>query len=36
MPPPRLYEPTERGLEGKIRARLAELRELDEQARRRK
>ncbi len=36
MPPPRLYEPTGRGLEAKIRARLAELRELDEQARRRK
>jgi len=36
MLPPRLYEPTERGLEAKIRARLAELRELDEQARRKK
>ena len=36
MPPPRLYEPTERGLEAKIRARLAELRELDARARNRK
>ncbi len=36
MPPPRLYEPTERGLEAKIKARLAELRGLDEQARRKK
>ena len=36
MPQPRLYDPTERGLEAKIRARLAELRELDEQARRKK
>jgi putative ATPase len=35
MPPPRLYEPTERGLEAKIRARLAELRELDARARNR-
>jgi putative ATPase len=29
----RFYEPTERGLEAKIRARLAELRERDEAAR---
>ncbi len=36
MPQPRLYEPTERGLEAKIKARLAELRALDEQARRKK
>jgi putative ATPase len=36
MTPPRLYEPTERGLEAKIKARLAELRELDAQARRKK
>lgn len=36
MKPPGLYQPTEFGLEQKIRAKLAELRELDEQARRRK
>ncbi|NBR27571.1 MAG: replication-associated recombination protein A [Betaproteobacteria bacterium] len=36
MKPPGLYRPTEFGLEQKIRAKLAELRELDEQARRRK
>jgi len=36
MAPPRLYEPTERGLEAKIKARLAELRALDAQARRKK
>lgn len=33
MTQPRLYEPTERGLEAKIRTRLAELRALDAQAR---
>ena len=33
---PHFYEPTERGLEAKIRARLAELHERDEQARRKK
>ena len=36
MKPPGLYQPTDFGLEQKIRAKLAELRELDEQARRRK
>jgi len=36
MPPPRLYEPTERGLEAKIKARLDELRALDARARNRK
>jgi len=36
MTPPRLYEPTERGLEAKIKARLDELRALDAQARRKK
>ena len=36
MSPPRFYAPTERGLEAKIRARLAELRELDAAARRKK
>jgi len=36
MSPPRLYEPTERGLEAKIKARLDELRALDAQARRKK
>ena len=36
MQPPHLYQPTERGLEAKLKARLAELRELDEQARREK
>jgi putative ATPase len=36
MPQPSLYRPTEYGLEGKIRARLAELRALDLEARRRK
>jgi putative ATPase len=36
MSPPRFYAPTERGLEAKIRARLAELRELDDAARRKK
>ncbi len=36
MPQPALYQPTEYGLEAKIRAKLAELRALDEQARRRK
>ena len=36
MPQPRFYEPTERGLEAKIRARLAELRERDDAARRKK
>ncbi len=35
MTPPRLYEPTERGLEAKIKARLDELRELDAKARNR-
>ena len=36
MKQPGLYHPTEHGLEAKIRAKLAELRELDAQARRRK
>jgi putative ATPase len=36
MPQPSLYQPTEYGLEGKIRAKLAELRELDARARQRK
>jgi putative ATPase len=36
MQPPQLYQPTAHGLEAKIRARLAELHELDEQARRKK
>jgi putative ATPase len=36
MTPPRLYEPTERGLEAKIKARLDELRALDARARNRK
>ncbi|MEK7875521.1 MAG: recombination factor protein RarA, partial [Pseudomonadota bacterium] len=36
MTPPRLYEPTERGLEAKIKARLDELRALDARARTRK
>ncbi|MEK7231303.1 MAG: replication-associated recombination protein A [Pseudomonadota bacterium] len=36
MPPPHLYQPTERGLEAKIKARLDELRALDAQARRKK
>lgn len=36
MTPPRLYEPTERGLDAKIKARLDELRELDAKARRKK
>ena len=36
MQSPNLYQPKERGLEGKIRARLAALRELDTQARRKK
>lgn len=36
MSPPLFYAPTERGLEGKIRARLAELRERDDAARRSK
>ena len=36
MQRPQLYQPTERGLEAKISARLAELRDLDEQARRKK
>ena len=36
MKQPDLYHPTEHGLEAKIRAKLAELRELDAQARRRK
>ena len=36
MKQPGLYHPTEHGLEAKIRAKLAELRELDVQARRRK
>ena len=36
MTPPRLYEPTERGLEAKIKARLDELRALDAGARKRK
>ena len=36
MTPPRLYEPTERGLEAKIKARLDELRALDEKASKRK
>ena len=36
MPGGNFYEPTERGLEAKIRARLAELRQLDAQARRKK
>ena len=34
MPQPHFYVPTERGLEAKIRARLAELRERDDAARR--
>jgi len=33
MQPPPLYQPTAHGLEAKIRSRLAELHELDEQAR---
>lgn len=36
MERPRFYEPTERGLEAKIRARLDELRALDAQARHKK
>jgi putative ATPase len=36
IPQRRFYEPTERGLEAKIRARLQELRELDDAARRKK
>src|SRR5204863_4928062 len=36
MQPPPLYQPTAHGLEAKIRSRLAELHELDEQARRKK
>jgi len=32
LPPPRFYEPTERGLEARIRERLEGLRELDRQA----
>lgn len=36
MAPPRLYEPTEHGLEAKIKARLDELHALDAQARRKK
>ena len=36
MTPPRLYEPTERGLEAKIKARLDELRALDARASKRK
>jgi len=36
MERPQFYHPTERGLEAKIRARLAELLELDKQARRHK
>jgi putative ATPase len=36
MQSPNLYQPKERGLEAKIRARLAELRELDDRARRNK
>ncbi len=36
MTPPRLYEPTERGLEAKIKSRLDELRALDAQSRRKK
>ena len=36
MPQPAFYDPTERGLEAKIKAKLAELRELDAQARRKK
>ena len=36
MPPPRFYAPTERGLEAKIRARLAELAARDDAARRKK
>ena len=36
MPEPRFYEPTGRGLEAKIRARLDELRELDAAARSKK
>jgi putative ATPase len=36
IPRQRYYEPTERGLEAKIRARLKELHELDEAARRKK
>ncbi len=36
LPQPGFYEPTERGLEAKIRSRLAELRERDSQSRRKK
>lgn len=36
MKPPRFYEPTPRGLEGKIAEKLAHLRELDAQAKRKK
>jgi putative ATPase len=36
MPPPGFYQPTEYGLEAKIRAKLAELRQLDIEARRKK
>jgi len=36
MTPPRLYEPAERGLEAKIKARLDELRALDAQSHRKK
>jgi putative ATPase len=36
MTPPHLYEPTERGLEAKIKARLDELRALDAQSRHKK
>ena len=36
MPEPHFYAPTERGLEAKIRARLAELKERDDAARRKK
>ena len=36
MPRPNFYQPTEYGLEAKIRAKLAELRALDEAARRKK
>ena len=36
MAPPGLYKPTEFGLEQKIRAKLAELRALDDEAKRRR
>jgi putative ATPase len=36
LKPPRWYAPTERGLEGRIRERIAELRAMDEEARKRK